>query len=209
MTVPGPLRELLGRRPPEVKPGERCELCGVAIAAEHSHVVNVQTRQLRCTCRPCALLFLPDGASEGRYRTVGDRYLHDPGLRLPAAAWDRLQIPVGTAFAFYNSALERAVAFYPSPAGATESLLDADVWQAVGEVNPALTDLEPDVEALLLHQQDDGVECYVVPIDACYELVGIVRLHWRGFDGGQEAREAIRAFFQRLRDRARPLETRR
>ena len=31
---------------------------------------------------------------------------------------------------------------------------------------------------------DGGAECFIVPIDACYELVGHLRRLWRGFDGG-------------------------
>lgn len=50
-----------------------------------------------------------------------------------------------------------------------------------------------------------GFECFVVPIDACYELVGHLRARWRGFDGGQEAHEQMAAFFAGLRERARPL----
>ena len=44
-----------------------------------------------------------------------------------------------------------------------------------------------------------GAPCLLVPIDACYRLVGLVRLHWRGFDGGSEAWAAIDAFFAELR----------
>ena len=36
-----------------------------------------------------------------------------------------------------------------------------------------------------------------MPIDACYELVGQLRRLWRGFDGGQEAHDALDAFFDR------------
>ena len=49
-------------------------------------------------------------------------------------------------------------------------------------------------------------ECLLVPIDACYRLVGLVRMHWRGFDGGSEAWAAIDAFFAELNERARRLE---
>ena len=38
-----------------------------------------------------------------------------------------------------------------------------------------------------------------MPIDACYELVGQLRTLWRGFDGGQEARDALDAFFDGVR----------
>ncbi len=38
-------------------------------------------------------------------------------------------------------------------------------------------------------------DCHLVPIDACYELVGRLRLVWRGFDGGQDAHAELDAFF--------------
>jgi hypothetical protein len=42
-----------------------------------------------------------------------------------------------------------------------------------------------------------------VPIDACYELVGRLRQVWRGFDGGQQAHEAMDEFFARVSARSR------
>ena len=48
-----------------------------------------------------------------------------------------------------------------------------------------------------------GPECYIVPIDACYELVGHLRTLWRGFDGGKEANAKLEAFFDDVRARAR------
>jgi hypothetical protein len=44
--------------------------------------------------------------------------------------------------------------------------------------------------------------CYLVPIDACYEFVGRLRMLWRGFDGGQEAHEYIDDFFAALATRS-------
>jgi hypothetical protein len=93
-------------------------------------------------------------------------------------------------------------AFYPSPAGATESLLPLDAWARLVADNEVLTSLQPDVEALLVRRDDEHREAYLVPIDACYELVGELRRLWKGFDGGTEAREAMDAFFARLRERA-------
>ncbi|MEV7027612.1 DUF5947 family protein, partial [Kitasatospora sp. NPDC093558] len=119
--------------------------------------------------------------------------------------WPVLGIPVGTAFLFRNAALDQLLAFYPGPAGATESELDEDAWdRALGGSRLAAA-LEPDVEALLLRRTDGRVECYLVPIDVCYELVGRLRRCWHGFDGGAEARAELDAFFARLADRARPL----
>jgi hypothetical protein len=42
-----------------------------------------------------------------------------------------------------------------------------------------------------------------LPVDRCYQLVGIIRQRWRGFTGGNDVWEAIRAFFDDLRREAR------
>jgi hypothetical protein len=190
--------------PPQAA-GPRCEMCGGPVPPHgeygHGHVVNLEARGVMCTCRPCTMLFEPTGAGQGKYRAVPDRHLYDPEFALSDGQWDALQVPVRMAFFFYNSVEDRLVAFYPSPAGATESKLPLETWRDVMDANPAFGDVMPDVEALLLFRgADAGFECFLVPITACYELVGRVRMHWRGFDGGKDAWEQIDAFFQRLRD---------
>ncbi|MGH9179782.1 MAG: DUF5947 family protein [Acidimicrobiales bacterium] len=213
----GVLRRLQQARP-KPRPGERCELCTAELAEEHPHLVRLDTRSLLCACRPCYLLFTAEGSGGGRYRAVPGRYLALAGFALSGPAWDDLQIPVGVAFFFHNSEEGRVVAFYPSPAGATESLLKLDAWEHLVAANPSIPAMEPDVEALLIRIGGAGPgglagapggarapECFVVPIDACYELVGQIRLVWRGFDGGQEARATIDEFFDRIRRRARPV----
>ncbi|HEX3564574.1 MAG TPA: DUF5947 family protein, partial [Acidimicrobiales bacterium] len=165
----------------------------------------LKARNLLCACRPCYLLFESKGAGGNHYQAVPDRYMFFEDFSLSAAQWDSLQIPVSTAFFFVNSELERVAAFYPSPAGATESLLSLDTWKEVVEVNPALATILPDVEAFLVHKDKAGEnpQCFLVPIDACYELVGEMRKLWRGFDGGKEAHEAMDAFFDRVRTKAK------
>jgi hypothetical protein len=195
---------------------EVCEMCGEVIAHEHPHVVNVESRSLLCTCRGCYLLFTQEGAAGGKYRAVPDRYLYDPAFRLSESQWDDIQIPVSMAFFFINSSMERFVSFYPSPAGATESLLDLGAWAEVIRANPQVPDLAPDVEAILLNKDagwprpdrrtEERFECFLVPIDACYELVGLVKVHWKGFAGGEKVWEEVTAFLDRLRDRGRLVE---
>lgn len=180
-------------------------MCQEPIPTEHAHVVDLETRGLLCACRACFLLFTHEGA-QGRYRAVPDRYLHDRSFSLTEQAWDEIQIPVGMAFFFMSSATEKFAAFYPSPAGATESLLDVEAWSRVLVANPAMASVAPDVEALLVRRVDEGFECYLVPIDACYELVGIVKLNWKGFHGGDDAWNAIEGFFDRLRSRSRAVD---
>ena len=191
--------------PVKPRPGECCELCREPIGDEHSHLVDVEARNLMCACRGCYLLFTASGAGGEHFKAVPDRYRAFDDFRLSTSQWDSLQIPVSVAFFFMNSTLERVAAFYPGPAGATESLLPLETWREVVAVNPALDTLEPDVEAFLVRADREvgGAECFIVPIDACYDLVGRLRLLWRGFDGGRDAHDALDAFFDNVRSKAR------
>ncbi|MFI7539365.1 DUF5947 family protein [Streptosporangium sp. NPDC049376] len=187
---------------PPVSPGARCcELCAEPIGERHAHVVDVGGRALMCACRGCHLLFTTEGAAMGRFLAVPGRHLYAPRLALSEADWQELRIPVRMAFFFRNSVLGRTVALYPSPGGATESELPAETWERVLAANPALAGVRADVEALLVDRGPDGFAGHLVPIDACYELVGLVRTLWKGFGGGQEAWEAIDSFFADLRER--------
>jgi hypothetical protein len=193
-----------GRSAPAVQLGSACELCGEVIGDRHGHLVDIDRRGLLCACRACYLLFTPGGSGGGRFRAVPERYRSFPGVRLSPAQWEAMQIPVSVAFFFLNSVLDQVAAFYPSPAGATESLLPLETWSEVLAANPELATLAPDVEALLVRVDPttrEG-ECFLVPIDACYELVGQLRLRWKGFDGGTEARRALDAYFADVRSRA-------
>lgn len=186
------LRRFLDRPPsPTPQAAERCELCGAALAPEHSHVMDLESRRLMCSCRPCRLLFMNPAAAGGRYRAVGERY-----ERLPESEvdWEPFDMPAGMAFFIRSSKANRVSAFYPSPGGATESALPVDAsW-------PALCVLEADIEALLVYRRAGAAECWIVPVDACYELVGRIRRSWRGFDGGAEARSEIESFFAKLQE---------
>jgi uncharacterized protein DUF5947 len=188
--------------PPTEQPVERCEMCAEPIGEWHGHVVNIESRGLMCTCRPCALLFTKEGAAGGRFKAVPERYKYAANVPLAAASWDSIGIPVAMAFFFTNSALGQTVAFYPSPAGATESQLSLEAWTDLLAATPAMADLSPDVEALLVNKSANGFECFLVPIDACYQLVGLVRMNWKGFDGGEEAWTAINEYFDGLRERS-------
>lgn len=202
VTLPG------GIRPAAVE-GERCEMCGLRIDERHGHVVNIEDRAILCTCRACTLLFAHEGSAQGarpgegeqvqRYRKIPERYLYAPSFEMSDVDWDDLQIPVGMAFFFRNSTMGRTVVFYPSPAGATESELPIDAWVRVLAANPSVAIVEPDVEALLIDRKSGA---YLVPIDVCYTLVGLVRMYWKGFDGGTEVHERLAEFFTGLRERS-------
>jgi hypothetical protein len=209
---PEVLRRFLGPRS-RPRAGEVCELCATPIGDDHRHLVDVHTQSLRCSCRGCALLFDDAGTGGGRYRAVPDRYLRLEPFVLAPGQWTELQIPVGMAFFMGSTPVGSTVAFYPSPGGATESELPLDTWDDIVAANPPLADVAPDVEAVLIRAPSSGPgrspasepACYIVPIDRCYELVGELRLHWHGFDGGQEVREHVATFFEDLEGRSRPV----
>ena len=123
---------------------------------------------------------------------------------MSAMEWDELQIPVGLAF-FLNSSERGLGAFYPSPAGATECTLDLAAWERLAAAYPLLGAAEPDVEAVLLCRDSHASEAeyFIVPIDVCYELAGRMRMLWKGFDGGSEARASIDEFLAGVRKHAR------
>jgi hypothetical protein len=184
---------------------EKCEFCATPIPEEHGHVADLDHSSLVCACRACYLLFTHSHAGRGRYRSVPDRYLGDPDRPISALEWEELQIPVGLAFFLCSSDGGEVTGFYPSPAGATECRLDLAAWHRLAAGHPLLGAMEPDVEAALICHTGGTVEHFLVPIDACYELAGRMRLHWRGFDGGTEARQSIAEFLGQVRSRARPL----
>jgi Family of unknown function (DUF5947) len=195
------LRRLMRDQPtPAV---ERCEMCGAIVPPQHRHLIDRTNRALVCACTACALLFEREGAAGGKYQLVPQRSLVFADFHMTDEQWDELMIPVNMAFFFYSTTARRMVAYYPSPAGATESLLSLERWEELVADNPILEHMAPDVEALLINRVRDAREHYLVPIDSCYELVGILRTRWRGLSGGESAWKAIEEFFAALRARSR------
>lgn len=181
---------------------ERCEMCSAALAAEHQHLVEPASRQIVCACDACAVLF--SGQAGTKYKRVPRRVRFLADFRLTDAQWDGLLIPIGMAFFFRSSPAGKTIALYPSPAGPTESLLALDTWDEIVRANPALEELEPDTEALLVNRVKGARDYYIVPIDECYKLVGLIRAHWRGLSGGAEVWAEIGQFFAGLKERSYP-----
>lgn len=195
-------------RPGELLPdaAERCELCGTPVSPSgHRHLLDRTARELRCACRPCALLFDRTGAGGGNYQLVPDRRWHVRDFALDDAAWASLRIPVEMAFFFHDSAVARVVGFYPSPAGAVESLLDLATWAELERGNPVLARLAPDVEALLVNRARGARDHWLVPVDDCYRLVALIRTRWKGLAGGPQVWHDLTRFFADLGGRAKPM----
>ncbi len=163
-------------------------MCAAAIGEPHQHVVDLDSRALMCTCRPCYLLFTDDRATL-RYRAVPDRYLSFPDLSVDGRAWDELQIPVGLAFLFHNSVLGPDGRVLPGPGRRHR-------------VRAAARRLGPDRRG-----QPAARRCCAATSRRCWSARGRRRLRaatwcrstpatswsagcgtlWRGFDGGHEA----------------------
>lgn len=116
--------------------------------------------------------------------------------------WAGLGVPIALAFFFRNSTTGEMSSLYPSPAGPTESLLPAQAWQALTDENPRLANLQPDVEALLVNRVHGARDYFRAPIDECFKLTGLIRMHWRGISGGSEVWSQIESFFADLKSRA-------
>ena len=99
------------------------------------------------------------------------------------AQWDSLMIPINMAFFFRSSPEARVVAMYPSPAGATESLLSLEAWNEIADANPELQHMDSDVEALLVNR------------------IG----HSRGFTGAEYYLAANRSVFSAGGNHSQPL----
>ena len=184
---------------------ERCELCGSDLQTQHPHLIELAQRKLMCSCDACALLF--GDRAGAKYKRVPRDARFLAGFRMSDAEWEGLLIPINLAFFFQNSLSSRVSAFYPSPAGATESLLPLEAWNAIVQANPVLQHMQPDVEALLVNRVGHArgaaqAEYYIVPIDVCYKLVGLIRIHWRGLSGGTEVWLEIGKFFAELKQGA-------
>jgi hypothetical protein len=208
----GILRQFRGARRAALREVEHCELCSAPLHHEHPHLVELASRQLICACDPCALLF--DGMERSKYKRVSRSVWSLPDFAMTDQQWDSLIIPINLAFFFTSSFEARAIAFYPSPAGAVESLLTLEAWTAVVASNPVLHRMQPDVEALLVNRigvnrrrQSDiagRAEYFIAPMDECYKLVGLIRANWKGLAGGTEVWERIGQFFAELRSKATP-----
>src|SRR5262249_22970529 len=141
---------------------------------------------------------------KGKYRLIPRRVLALQDFQMTDEQWDELMLPVNMLYLFRSTEAGRTLAFYPSPAGATESLLNLENWETLVRANPILNELETDVEALLINRVEKTRTYYLVPIDVCYRLVGLLRVSWRGLSGGQEVWEQIASFFAGLRTTATP-----
>jgi hypothetical protein len=194
------LRQLAQPRPPAPgsaasRPGEdHCDLCGTAIDADHRHLLHLVDRRILCSCEPCFAM----RAGDAELRPSGTRVLRLNGFALDDDLWAKFQIPIGLAFFMVRERGQGVLALYPSPAGATESELHLAAWDELVAANPVLGELEAEVEALIVNRISEPARHVIVPIDRCYELVGMIKSRWEGISGGRAIDDAVTEFFESI-----------
>jgi hypothetical protein len=177
---------------------EQCDLCQTTVPPDHRHMLNLYERQIVCVCESCWAL----RSGDAEFRPTGTRTTWLEDFRLPEELWAQFRIPIGLAFFMHSSVTDCVVAMYPSPAGATESELHFETWGRLVEMNPVLSTLEHDAEALIVNRMSDPPAFAIAPIDRCYMLVGLVKVAWEGISGGAGVQEAIESYFDGLRKAA-------
>lgn len=193
------------RRFARTKPAtERCELCGAALAEEHLHLLERERRRIACACEACSILF--SAQQDGRFLRVPRRVWQLANFSFSDEQWEAMMLPIGLAF-FLRGRDGTTQVLYPSPAGAMESAIRVAPWQELFESEPQLRKVEPEVEALIVNRigadrMGKEPSSFIVPLDLCYRLVGIIRTQWRGLSGGGEVWKAIADFFEELERRA-------
>jgi hypothetical protein len=194
--TPSFLRQFARRRAPV----EQSELCSAELLPVHQHLLDPKKRQIICACDGCVVLFC--GQSGAHYLRIPRRIRLLADFQITDLQWESLMIPINLAFFYRDSTANRMIAMYPSPAGATESLLSLESWTEIVAQNRVLQTMEPDVEAFLVNRVGTASEYFVVPIDECYRLVGLIRMHWKGLSGGADVWREISGFFASLKTRS-------
>jgi hypothetical protein len=190
----------LGRlaRPAPVLEVEKCEVCGSSLSEDHRHLLELGERRILCACEPCIAM----RSGVDNYCPVGTRTLWLDDFDFPDTLWAAFQLPIGLAFFLRSTGTNSVVALYPSPAGATESELHLESWEALVARNPILEQLDSDGEALVVNRMTDPPEHAIVPIDECYRLVGLIKSNWTGISGGNAISDAVPLFFKHVRRKA-------
>lgn len=183
---------------PGVQDVERCHFCRKVLPEDHRHLADLSLMKFVCTCEMCLIR----NAEEGNYKPLPQRYIHLEDFNLSDQLWSDFLIPVNMAFFVRSTVKVGTIAYYPAPTGATESKLKMDGWTSLVEINPVLNGMAPDLEALLVNRLGDEGDYYIVPVDSCYRLIGMIRVAWKGIFGGKEVNDIINAYFSELKGKA-------
>lgn len=180
-------------------------MCAAPLAGEEQrHLLDLIHHTFLSICNGCALAFGPRGANAGTYRLVPTRHLAlldfqgTNELGTGPERWGKV------AYLLRSSEAGRILILSLDPAGVRESTFDLECWRTLLKANPLLDSLEPDVEALLINRSAQPPSSYIVPIDTCSRLLGLLSRCQQNQKREQEIWEAIEAFFAEIQAEASP-----
>ncbi len=176
----------------------RCEFCTNTLDGRRRNLFDTTSGAVSCARPSCGVLF-DHGDGGGRRKFIRSRPRRLDDFALDDLAWITLGVPVGLAFFVRDGASGAVTVFYPDPIGIMRTEVDPECWKTISEPNPVLSDMDSDVEALLIDRLREPAEYWLLPLDECQRLTAVLRTHWRGFGGGTEVYEHIDRFFARLR----------
>ena len=165
----------------------------------HQHLLNRKSRQVACACDACSILFCDQ--LDGRFLRVPRRVRELENFSFTDMQWEELRLPINLAFVLRDRS-GRSTVLYPSPVGAVESQLTQSGLDELLAGHNLLSQMEPEVEALIVNRIGEQNAYFLAPIDECYRLVGLIRTRWRGLSGSPEVWGAVAAFFNELREKA-------
>ena len=183
---------------------QQCEMCAAPLAGVQRHLLDLAHHTFLSICTACAQAFGPRGVNAGLYRLIPTRHLALLDFQATDDLWTG---PVKGICLLRNSETGSVLAVYLDSPGVRESVFDRDRWQTLRTANPLLESLEPDVETLLLQRIGPAPSAYIVPIDTCVRLIGLLEDHRRKQVGKQEIWRAVGAFFVDLQASASPAVT--
>ena len=196
-------------RPPPLRRGRAVAGSGAscatpALAAEHAHLRRAgRAGGWSAPARPAPSSSAARAAA--KYRRVPRRVRYLADFRLTDAQWEGLHLPINLAFFLHSTPAGRVVALYPSPAGATESLVRAGGVGGAGrgESGPPRARAGRRGAAGEPRRRRRATTTASASTSAT-SWSGLIRTHWRGLSGGTEVWEEIGRFFAGLKERSQP-----
>ena len=160
---------------------------GRELGAEHDHLIEPAERRLACACGACAVLFSAQAGT--KYKRVPRDVRALDELTISDAQWEALRLPDRSGVLLPQHAAGPGRGLLPEPGRAPPSRCwSSRPGRRSGREHPVLA--RPAARRPGAAGESGapgrgaGAVCFLVPIDQCFRLVGIIRMHWKGFTGG-------------------------
>jgi hypothetical protein len=146
-----------------------CRFCSAPLESYANPLFEVATQRIVPACDKCASLFL---RNDGRpFKLIPRQTRALENFQMPDVSGEAFSLAVGVTFIFYSTGAARLLAVYRSAFTTVETIVPRETWKAMVEANPALEEMRPDVEGLLIISTLNFREYCIAPIDVCYNLV--------------------------------------